>query len=125
MTWMVEGHGAIHNTQCCTAETYIRVRIQEIHLLCQAFRKGDIVAIHARDILALCQIDPFIKRINQLLIRFVAFQPDPVILVGLNNLDAIICRTVINDKKFKIREGLIQYTLDGLVQIVPPVIHGH
>src|SRR5436190_13247472 len=95
-----------------------------IDLSHQPLRHRHIVGIHARNILATRLSYASIESGNQTRLRL-GKHSYPRVCIRPGNLDTVICRAIVDNKKLKIGERLDQNALDSFTHIALAVVDGH
>jgi len=103
------------------------MRIEEGHLLFEAFRQGDVIVIHHGQIFALSHIQQAVACAGNAEVAFVFGVDDALVVIGLHHLFHIgVGRSIVEHEELKVRERLRKYAVYSFTQVFGfGVIHGH
>ena len=108
-----------------SAQANIGMRFHEGDLGRQSLREGNVVRIHAGDILASCQIQPTVERGDKPQILSVGFYPNTRVVERFRDFKTSVGRAVIDYQQFEIFKILIQDAEYGGSEIGSAIEDGH
>jgi hypothetical protein len=111
----------------CAAHAHVRTRIHELDLPGEALGQRHVVGIHARDVLAAALGKPAVQGLRDADVGRVLEDADTRIAprVLVQDLEAPVGRSVIDDDELEIGEALFEHAVDRFVQERHGIQHRH